>query len=62
LGGIPIFGDLVMGVQGSEKVSGVILVGVAYGKVIHDQSELDVSGVMLPQAWGEWAGVVAMQE
>jgi len=61
LGGIPIFSDLVMLVmEGREEVHDIILIGVADSKVVHNQSETDVVGVMLPQArvkgygWQPW--------
>jgi len=62
LGGIPILSNLVMGVEGSEEVHDIIPVGVVDGKVIHDQSEPDVVGIVLPQNGGEWAWMVAMWE
>jgi len=48
--------------QGSKKVIGIILVSVTHSEIIHDQCELDIAGVVLPQAWGEWAGVVSMRK
>ncbi len=51
-----------MVVEGSEEVHDIIPVGVVDGKVVHNQCEADVAGVMLPQARGEGAWVVTMGE
>jgi len=61
-GGGPIFGDMIMAPEGSEEVVGIVLVGVANDKVIHNQGEADVAGIMLPETRGEWAGVITMRE
>jgi len=61
-GGIPIFSDLVIFVEGIQEVCDIVPVGIVDGKVIHNQSELDVAGVMLPQAGGEGAWMVAVWE
>ncbi len=46
--GMPILGDLVLFLESSEEVHGIIAVGVAYGKVIHDQGKAHIPGVMVP--------------
>jgi len=61
-GGCPIFGDMIMVPEGSEEVVGIVLVGVANGKIIHNQGEADVTGIMLPETRGEGAGVITMWE
>jgi len=62
MGGIPIFSDFVMALEGRHEMEGIILVGATNGKVINNQGEAKVMGVMLPKSWGERAGVVAMWE
>jgi len=51
-----------MVVEHSEEVHGIVLVGVADSKVVHNQHEADVMGVMLPQARGEGAWMVTIGE
>ena len=51
-----------MVLEGIEEVVGIILVGVSHSKVINNQCEADVVGIMLPETRGEWAGVIAMWE
>jgi len=61
-GGCPIFSDLIMLPEGIEEVGGIIPVGVSHSKVINNQGESDVMGVVLPETRGERAGVIAMWE
>jgi len=42
LGGFPIFGDLVMVMECSQEMGGIVPVGVMHCKVINNQSEVDV--------------------
>ncbi len=51
-----------MVMEGSEEVHGIILIGVADSKIIHNQSETDVVSIMLPPARGERAWMVTMGE
>ncbi len=46
--GMPILGDLVLLLESSEEVHGIITVGVADGKGIHDQGKAHIPGVMPP--------------
>jgi len=46
--GIPILGDLVLLLESREEMHGIIAVGVADDKVIHNQGEAHIPGVMLP--------------
>jgi len=61
-GGIPIFSDLVMALEGRQKMEGIIPVGLPNIKVINNQGEPNVAGVMLPESRDKGAGVVAMWE
>ena len=47
-GGCPIFGDLIMLAEGRHEVIGIGFVCVPDGKIVHDQSEMDGTGVMHP--------------
>jgi len=58
--GMPVLGDLVLFLESIEEVHGIVVGGVAYGKLIHDQGKAHIPGVMLPEAGSEWAGVVPM--
>ncbi len=51
-----------MVLEGIEEVVGIIPVGVLHGKVINNQCEADVTGIMLPETRGERAGVITMWE
>jgi len=46
--GIPILGDLVLFLECSEEVHGIVAVGIAYGKVIHNQGKAYIPGDMSP--------------
>ncbi len=45
-----------------QEMGGIIPVGVMHHKIINNQSEVDVMGVMLPDAGGKGTWVVAMGE
>ncbi len=60
-GGIPILGDLVVLLESSEEMRGIIAIGVVDGKVIHDQGKLHIPSVMAPEARSEWTGVITMK-
>jgi len=51
-----------MALEGSHEMEDIIPAGVTNGKVINNQGEANVMGVMLPKSWGKGAGVVAMWE
>jgi len=57
-----MFGDLVMAMEHSQEMGGIIMVGVTHGKVINNQGEVDVAGVMFPEARIKGVWVVAMRE
>jgi len=62
VGGIPILGDLVVLLESGEEMHGIITVGVADGKVIHDQGKTHIPGVVSPEARSEWTGAVTVRK
>jgi len=51
-----------MGMQGIHEVGGISQVCVADSKVINHQGKAEIMSVVLPQAGGVWAWMVAMRE
>jgi len=51
-----------MGAEGIHEVGSIGMVGIVDCKVVNHQCELDVPGVMLPEAWGVQTWVITMGE
>jgi len=56
----PIFSDSIVVAECSQEMGSIVLAGILNGKVVNDQGEAYASGVMLPEARGKGAWVVAI--